>query len=134
MHNTDDLGKLTLRITLAVLILFYGVAKLISGPSFIASALAHVGVPQIFAYLVYVGEVIAPILVLLGVWSRAAAALVATNMIVAILLEHTGDLLKLNQYGGWALDLEGFFLSSAIAIILLGAGRYSLGGSSGKYN
>jgi len=45
-----------------------------------------------------------------------------------------GDLFKLNETGGWQLELQGLFLVVAIAVTLLGAGRLSVGGTAGRWN
>lgn len=82
----------------------------------------------------YVGEVIAPLLILVGVWTRLAALLVAGNMVVSVLLVHTKEFFTMTQSGGWALELQGRYFFAAIALALLGAGRYSLGGRAGKWN
>jgi putative oxidoreductase len=131
---TEDLGKLVLRSVLAILILMHGIAKIIGGVGFITGLLAKIGLPPSLGYLVFVGEVLAPLLVLFGLWTRPAALIIAINMIVAILLVHTGDLFSMTKTGGWALELQGLFLSGALAIALLGAGRYSVGGNHGKWN
>lgn len=130
----DDRGKLVLRIVLAVLILFHGVSKLIGGVGFITGMLAKAGLPPVFGYLVYIGEVVAPLLILLGIYTRLAALVVVINMIVALLLVHTSQFFTLNDTGGWALELQGMYLGGAIAVALLGAGRYSLGGAGGRFN
>ncbi|MEX5744340.1 DoxX family protein [Massilia sp. X63] len=130
----DDLGKLVLRVVLAVLLLFHGISKLGSGVGFIAGMLQKAGLPEVFAYGVYIGEVLAPLLILLGLFTRLAALVVAINMIVALLLVHTAEFFTLNNTGGWALELQGMYLGSAIALALLGAGRYSLGGIGGRFN
>jgi putative oxidoreductase len=127
----DDGGKLLLRIVLAVLILFHGVSKLVGGIGFITGMLAKAGLPGALGYLVYVGEVIAPLLILFGVFTRLAALVVAVNMIVALLLVHTSQFFTLSDTGGWALELQGMYLGAAVAIALLGAGRYSVGGTGG---
>lgn len=134
MQDSADLGRLVLRIALGVLILFHGVAKLIHGPGFIVSLLAGAGLPSFLAYGVYLGEVAAPILLLLGIWSRIGAVLVMVNMLVAVVLVHVAQLATLNDAGGWALELQGMFFAVALAILLLGAGRFSLGGRSGRWN
>jgi putative oxidoreductase len=136
MHNqtSEDLGKLLLRATVAVLILLHGIAKLMGGVGFITGMLGKLGLPPALGYLVYIGEVVAPLLILIGIWTRAAALVVAINMVVAIALVHSGELVMLAKTGGWALELQGMFLFSALAIALLGAGRYSAGGVSGKWN
>ena len=130
----DDLGKLILRIVLAVLILLHGLSKLGGGVGFIEGMLHKAGLPAIFAYGVYIGEVVAPLLILAGLFTRAAAAIVAINMVVALMLVHTAEFFTLSQTGGWALELQGMYLGSAVAMIFLGAGRYSLGGPLGRWN
>ena len=37
-----------------------------------------------------------------------------------------GQLLSLSPSGGWALELQGFFLTSALAIVFLGSGRFAV--------
>jgi putative oxidoreductase len=130
----DDRGKLVLRVVLAVLILFHGVSKLIGGVGFISGMLVKAGLPGALGYLVYIGEVVAPLLILVGVFTRAAALVVVINMIVALLLVHTSQFFTLSDTGGWALELQGMYLGTAVAIALLGAGRYSLGGIRGRFN
>ena len=132
--GNEDLGKLVLRVTLASLMLLHGVSKLIGGIGFITGMMAKMGLPPALGYLVYVGEVVAPLLILFGIWTRAASLVVVANMIVAVLLVHTAEVFALSKTGGWALELQGFYLFGAIAIALLGAGRYSIGSSNGKWN
>jgi putative oxidoreductase len=132
--TSEDLGKFILRSVLAILILMHGIAKVIGGVGFITGAVAKAGFPPELGYLVYVGEVIAPLLVLFGLWTRPAALLIAANMVVAIWLVHSGELFDLTKSGGWALELQGLFLAAALAVALLGAGRYSIGGIYGKWN
>ena len=117
-----------------MMILLHGIAKIVGGVDGIVGTVAKTGLPGAFGYLVYVGEVLAPLLIIVGWWTRVAAFVVAVNMVFAILLVHTGDLAKLNETGGWALELQGLFLAVAIAVALLGAGRYSVGGIAGRWN
>ena len=132
--NTDDAGKLVLRAALVIILLFHGVAKLSGGIGFVGDMLVKAGAPAALGYLVYVGEVIAPLMILAGVFTRPAALVVAINMIVAVLLVHASQFFTLNQTGGWALELQGMYLIAALAVALLGAGRYSLGGAAGRFN
>lgn len=133
-NQRDDAGKLVLRILLAVLILFHGVSKLIGGVGFISGMLTKAGLPGAIAYLVYIGEVIAPLLILFGVFTRAAALVVVVNMIVALLLVHTSQFFTINDTGGWALELQAMYLGGAAVVALLGAGRHSVGGAGGRFN
>lgn len=134
INSTDDLGKLVLRVAFATLLLFHGVSKLFGGIGFISGMLAKTGLPPALGYLVYIGEVLAPLMILFGIWTRAAALVVVVNMIVAVLLVHTAELATLSKTGGWALELQGFYIVGAIAIAMLGAGRFSSGGPTGKWN
>jgi putative oxidoreductase len=132
--TTDDAGKLVLRVVLAALLLFHGVSKLIGGVGFITGMLAKAGLPPALGYLVYVGEVIAPLFILAGVFTRAAALVVIINMVVALLLVHTSQFFTLSDTGGWALELQAMYLAAAVVVALLGAGRYSIGGTTGRFN
>ncbi|CAN5730604.1 DoxX family protein [soil metagenome] len=134
MTNSDDTGKLVLRVALGVLILLHGIAKLSSGVGFISGMLVSHGLPAALAYLAYIGEVVAPVLIIVGVFTRPAAVVIAINMLFAFGLVHMKDLTGITKTGGWALELQGMYLFGAIAVALLGAGAFSLGGRSGKYN
>jgi uncharacterized membrane protein YphA (DoxX/SURF4 family) len=133
MRIALDLGKLVLRLTLGVLMLLHGVGKM-SGTGAILGLMTNIGLPPVLGYLVYVGEVLAPLLLIVGLWTRPAALLVAINMVVAVLLVHTAQLGEFTKNGGWALELQGFYFFTAVAIALLGAGRFSVGGEDGKLN
>jgi putative oxidoreductase len=123
-----DLGKLVLRLALGLLILLHGIAKLRGGLDPIVGMVQAHGLPGFVAYGALVGEVLAPLMVLAGFHARIGAVLVAFNMLVAFALAHLGQLGQLNQQGGWALELQGMFLATAVAIALLGPGRYSVNG------
>jgi putative oxidoreductase len=121
-----DAGKLLLRLTVGILLLLHGIAKVIGGPASIVALVEKLGMPGSLGYAVYLGEVVAPLALILGVWTRIAALVVALNMGVAIALVHMGELFSLNDGGGWALELQGMFLFSALAVALIGPGRYAL--------
>jgi putative oxidoreductase len=121
-----DLGKLIVRLTLGGLLLFHGIAKLFHGVGFIEGQLASHGIPAFFAWGVLIGELLAPLMVILGYQTRIGALLIVFNMLVAIALVHSHQLMVLGNNGGWALELQGFFLFIAVAVIFLGPGRYKL--------
>jgi putative oxidoreductase len=125
-RNNADLGRLLLRIVLGVCILLHGIAKLQGGVDGIGQALTGHGLPAFLKYGVYVGELIAPVLVLVGFYSRIGALLIAINMLFAIGLVHVADLFKLGEQGGWALEMQGMYLVTAIALALMGPGRFSV--------
>ncbi|WP_415844764.1 DoxX family protein [Stutzerimonas zhaodongensis] len=131
---SDDVGKLILRVSVALLMLLHGIAKLQGGVGGIAGMLAGYGLPGFLAYGVYLGEVVGPILVIIGLFTRIGALLMVGNMLVAIALAHMDELFSMGQMGGWALETQGLFLFGSVAIALLGAGRLSIGGVHGRYN
>jgi putative oxidoreductase len=132
--STEDIGKLVLRLTVGVLVLFHGVAKVTGGIDMITGMLGKFGVPEGLGYLVYIGEVVAPLFVIVGAWTRPAALVIAVNMVVAVAMVHMSQLFTLAKTGGYALELQAMFLLGAISIALLGAGRYSLAGARGRWN
>jgi putative oxidoreductase len=83
---------------------------------------------------VFIGEIIAPGLLIIGVLTRVGALVIVVNMGLAIYLAHAAQILKIGNTGGWALELQGLFLLGALTVALLGAGRFSLGGSHGRLN
>ncbi|UCB55429.1 MAG: DoxX family protein [Thiotrichales bacterium] len=127
LHN-DSLGKLILRLTVGVLMLFHGVAKIMNPGTvdYIGGVLAGAGLPSFLAYAVYVGEVVAPVMLILGIYSRYAAIIVVVNMLFAIGLMHSGELFLLTEHGGWRLELQGFYLFGAVAIMFLGSGSQAV--------
>ena len=123
---SDDLGKLILRLMLGVLMLFHGYAKIVKGVSGIEASLISAGWPAWVAYGVYIGEVLAPLLVILGFYARVGGLIIVINMIFAISLSHSHQLFDLGKTGAWALELQGFFLLTGLAIALIGPGRFSI--------
>lgn len=122
----DAFGKLILRVVLGVLILLHGLSKVTGGVSGIEGMLQGVGLPPTLAYGVYLGEVLAPILLILGWFSRIGAALIVINMIFAIWLAHSDELMQFTPQGAWALELQGMFLFTALALVFTGPGRFSI--------
>lgn len=124
MQNAD-LGKLILRLTLGILILFHGVNKLIHGIDGLQGMLASHGLPEFLAFGVYLGEVVGPLLVIAGWQLRAGAVLIVLNMLFAIGLAHSNEIFALSSHGGWKLELQGFYLFTAVAVFFLGPGKYA---------
>lgn len=121
----DDIGKLILRLMVGVMILLHGIHKVLNPESLdsINTMLTTINLPQSLAYGVYLGEVLGGLMVILGVYSRIGGMLIVGNMLFAIALAHGAQIFTLTNMGGWALELQGFFLFSGLAIIFLGSGR-----------
>jgi putative oxidoreductase len=123
---SNDIGKLILRLTLGIFMLFHGWAKITKGVSGIEANLVGLGLPAWVAYGVYVGEIVAPLLLILGWYARVGGGLIIINMIFAIVLSHRTQLFDLGRSGGWALELQGFFLLTALVVMLIGPGRFAM--------
>ena len=126
--TTPDAGLLVLRLGVGTLLLFHGIYKATHGVSWMAGPLGGAGLPAWLSYGVYVGEILAPALLILGLWPRIAGLVIAFNMFMAIFLARRGDIAKISpQGGGWAIELELLFLIGALTIALAGGGRFGLG-------
>lgn len=127
MFKNDDIAKLILRLTLGLLMLFHGIAKLMHPESvtFIQNQLASHGLPNFLVYGVYIGEIVASLMIIFGVFTRWGGLLIVLNMIFAIFLVHLGDFFALTQHGGWRLELQAFYLFSGVCIYLFGSGKFA---------
>ncbi|MCA9354351.1 MAG: DoxX family protein [Candidatus Kaiserbacteria bacterium] len=130
VHNcvSEDAAKLMLRVVLGVLILLHGIYK-VQNPGaveWIGGLFNGAHLPAFLAYLIYIGEIVAPIMLIIGYRTKLAAALIAITLVVAILLAHIGDIVALGSTGGWAIELQLMYLFGAIAIMGLGTGKYRM--------
>ncbi len=124
----DDIGKLVLRWTVAALMLFHGVYKIEHGIAWMAEPLRQFGLPFFIGYSVYVAEVVAPVLLILGLFTRLSALAIAFDMVMAVVLVLRDQAFTRKEMGGgWAIELEAFFFFASLAIVFLGAGRYAIG-------
>jgi len=135
VRGWDDLGKLLLRLTVALLIGFHGIGKLKSGIGWMAGMLASHHIPAFVGYGVYVAEVVAPILLILGILTRPAALVIAFDMFMAITLVVGAKTFRPSpQSGGLGGELELFFLLASLAIFFLGSGRYAVSKGHGRWD
>lgn len=127
--TNDAVGKLILRLALGLLMLFHGVSKLMHASGTverIGAQLASAGLPPALVYGVFIGELLAPLMILFGVYARIGGLIVVINMVFAVLLVHTGQLLSLTKTGGWALELQAFYFFTGLALLFLGSGKLAV--------
>ncbi|WP_440589985.1 DoxX family protein [Providencia huaxiensis] len=122
----EDAGRLLLRLAVGGLMLFHGMSKLMTGASGIKALLASYGLPEFIAYGTILGEVVAPILIILGILTRPSALLVAFTMVVAWLMIGLDKTFLLDKTGAWAIESIVYFFLGGIALAFLGAGKYSI--------
>lgn len=132
--KTEDLGKLLLRLTVGVLLILHGVHKIFAGPHEIIEMVSAQHWPLFTAYGVYLGEVLGPLLVIFGFFTRIGGLLIFIDLIVAVLLTRGGNVWHLDGSGAWSIQVEALFGLGGLAIALLGAGKYSVTGATGKFN
>ncbi|AKF25866.1 GntR family transcriptional regulator [Sulfurovum lithotrophicum] len=123
---SSNIGKLLLRLMLGGLLLFHGLYKLQHGIGSIKSMVVGHGLPEVLAYGVYVGEILAPLLLILGVYSRVWAGVIVLNMLMAVWLTNFKGMLGLGAFGAWEMETTMFYLLTALAITLLGSGKYAI--------
>ncbi|MBP1840949.1 DoxX family protein [Formosa algae] len=125
MKKNIDLGLLVLRVTIAVLMLFHGVAKL-SNLDGIKHMLTEAGIPEVFAYGVFITELLAPILIIIGFRTRLASVVFFLGMITALLIAHAEHLFALSNTGGLQIELILLYAFGALVIFFTGPGKYAV--------
>lgn len=127
----ENLGKLILRLSIGGLLLFHGVQKLIHGIGGVKFLITKMGLPETLSYGVYAGEIIAPLLLLIGTYTRVSGLVIAFTLLVSIPAGHPEGIFHLNEYGGLGIELNALYLFGALAIMFLGSGKYRLVKQSG---
>ena len=121
-----DAGLLVLRLALGTIVLFHGVFKATHGVGWIGDLLRSHGLPGVLANGVYVAEVIAPVFLFVGAYTRLAAIVIAFDMFMAIALAQHQGLFSVNQGGGWGVEVEAMIFCMGVALGLTGGGRYAV--------
>lgn len=123
--STADLSKFILRFTIGFLMLFHGIAK-IGHTGFIEGQFESMGLPSFLAYGVFLGEILAPLMLILGVKVRIAAILIIGTMITAIFMAHSNDIFALTKHGAWAIELPMFYILTSLAVFFNGSDKFCL--------
>ena len=124
---SEQLGKLVLRLGLGGLILFHGVHKLLTGLDPVKTLLTSHHLPEALAYGVYLGEIVAPVLIIVGLFTRIGGVLIALEVLVLVVLGGIPQVVAISPDGGYALEVAALYFTAALSVALLGAGRISLG-------
>src|SRR5208337_4684696 len=96
VYMSDDIGKLVARLSVSVLLLFHGVHKLLNGIDPIKHLIAQHNLPEFLSFGVYLGEIVGPALVILGLFSRVGGLLIVLNLAIAVYLSELHSLFALN--------------------------------------
>jgi putative oxidoreductase len=127
MQVQNDLGKLVLRLAAGGLMLFHGIHKVTGGIDGLVSMTESAGLPSFLAYGVYVGEVVVPVMLVIGLLTRLSAGILGLNMVAAIYIAHSDQIMQVNDNtGAWAIEPAMWFLLASVAILLLGPGKIAV--------
>jgi len=130
MNNKDnfwtnsDIGLLIVRIALGGIIFFHGLHKITHGIADQFQILAHNGIPGVFIYFVYVSEVLAPVLIVLGIFTRLSSLSIFVTMIV--IFYALPFPIGMDEHGAMNIESQLYFLLLSVALFFTGPGRYTL--------
>ena len=122
LNSLQPVGLLILRLSLALIFFSHGYPKVAHAAAGMQEFFVQHGLPGYFVYIAGVVEVFGAILLVLGVFTRAAALLLAIEMGVAIWKVHSSG-------GYFAVHVYEFplaVLAGCFALATVGAGRFSL--------
>lgn len=125
MAYKDDIGKLILRVTLSVMMLFHGVAK-IGHLEGVMRVMGKNGLPEFFAYSIYLGEIIAPLMLLIGYRVKISAFIISMTVLAATLMVNANKFFTIGNHGNYALELQTFYIFIGLAIVFLGKDRFCI--------
>jgi putative oxidoreductase len=136
-EKLKPLALLLLRVALGVIFVFHGYPKLFTHTRETMQGFAHMGFPVYFAYIAGVLEFFGGLLLIVGLFTRIAGLLLATEMAVALVKVHgmISNPMAVDSYQFPLVCAVGSF-----ALAAMGAGILSLdqavfanrGGSVGR--
>ena len=127
----EDFGKLLLRLGVGGLMLFHGAHKLLTGLDPVKAQMAAHKLPEALSYIVYAGEIAGPVLIVLGLFTRIGAFLVALEVALLALLGSLAQWTLLAADGAYGLEVKALYFLGALAILFLGPGKLAI--AKGKY-
>jgi putative oxidoreductase len=117
-------GLTALRIVVGIVFLAHGYQKLFKfGFHGVAGMFAHMGIPLpgFFAVVVTLVEFVGGLLLIVGIATRAAAALIAVDMLVAVLAVH----LKNGFFNPGGIEYPLTLLAASVCLAIAGGGALS---------
>ncbi len=130
--TNPDIGILILRITVGSLLFLHGVHKVSAGIENQMQLLSNNGIPGQLMYFVYISEVVAPVLLVMGVFTRIFALTIIMTMIT-ILFVIPEPLLGLDKHGASVVELQLLYLLIPVVLFFTGPGCYRLRNTGAKY-
>lgn len=124
--RSGSYGVALLRIVVGVYFIAHAGLKLIVfTPAGTEHFFASLGLPGWFGLVIITVELLAGVCLILGVYSRVAAVLIAPDLIGAIVLVHIHNgFFFTDRGGGW--EFPALWFAALIAIALIGDGAWTL--------
>jgi putative oxidoreductase len=127
--SDGDKGLLLLRVMFGFLILFHGWHKVVHGIDMPMARMASHGLPGFLIYFAYLSEVVAPILIVLGLFTRLSALALFVTMTVVVYIEvRTG--VSLTPQGAISIEIQLIYWFVSAGLFFTGPGRYKVSASS----
>lgn len=120
-ETSSHIGFLILRVAVGTAFMYHGYPKLFGNPAMVVNFFNNIHIPFASFFAPFVGcvEFFGGALLILGFGVRAIAAMLAFDMFIAIL--------QAKGLASWkGIELETVLMASAIALLLSGAGDYSV--------
>jgi putative oxidoreductase len=137
LETDDDIAGLVLRVLLGVVMFPHGAQKLLGwfgGYGFSGTMgffTAKMGIPAVFAFLVIITEFFGSLALIAGALTRLAAFGIGCIMLVATLMVHLPHGFFMNWAGkqqGEGFEFHLLAMAIAVALMIIGAGRWSIDG------
>lgn len=122
LDKLRPVGLLLMRLGLGAIFAYHGYSKLFSHPERAQHFFVAIGLSPLMASVAGIVELFGGCLLILGLYSRIGALVLAIEMVIAIWKAHSGEgVLAINEYE-YALALA----VSTFALATMGAGQVSL--------
>lgn len=131
LDKLKDHAPLILRLVTGVIFAMHGYQKFTGGVGKVAGFLDSLGFPAatVFAVILIAAELLGGIALILGVFTRYAAKILAVVAVVALFTVHIGKGFFIGQ-GGYEFIL--LILAATISILITGPGKWALDNKLGK--
>jgi putative oxidoreductase len=133
--TSRSLAPIMLRLGMATVFLAHGLQKTMglfggAGYSATMTMFTHqMGIPAVFAFLAIMTELLAPLALIAGLFTRLAALALTIEMIVAVLLVHLPNGFFMNWAGtkaGEGFEFHILAVAMGVALMIAGGGQCSI--------
>lgn len=127
MGRLAGVGPLAARVIVGIIMAAHGFQKLMMGPGAFGQFLGQLGVPlpTLMGFVVTFVELVGGVCLILGLFSRLSALLIAINLTVATLLVKAGVGLIAPEGAGAGAELDLALIAGCLVVLFTGPGILS---------